>query len=91
MPSLYLDKTDRDRQIAQAVKQIDAFVELKEAEKVLILLSDGIMRINRKRLEAVLGEPLSDDEWKQKFKRAVGQVEYTDREFILTEEPPGDS
>lgn len=91
MPSLYLDKTDRDRQIADALAKMDPFVRWKEAERVLVVSSDGIIRVNRRRLEDLLGGPLSDDEWRSKFRRFVGQAEYDDRQFTLSEEPPGDA
>lgn len=91
MPIIYLDKTDRDRSIAEAMKKFDAFCEIRESDQRIIVSSSGTIRVDRRRLEEELGAPLSDDEWKRIFGRFIGQLaKYDEREYVIEEEPPGD-
>jgi hypothetical protein len=90
MPSLYLDKNDRGKQLADAVKQMNSFAQVREAERVWIVLSDRPIYIQRRQLDSVLGETVSDDEWRSAFRRFVGEASYDDQRFELVEEQPGD-
>jgi hypothetical protein len=91
MPFIYLDRTERDRQIADAIKRLQPCCELKETEQRIIVSDTSAIRISRQRLEEALGAPMPDDEWRQKFARSIGEVaEYTVRDYVLEDEPPGD-
>jgi hypothetical protein len=91
MPFIYLDKSERDRQIADAIKRLQPYCELKETEQRIIISDMPAIRISRRRLEEALGAPMTDEEWRQKFARSIGEVaEYSDRDYVLEDEPPGD-
>jgi hypothetical protein len=91
VPIIYLDKTERDLRIAQAMKKFDSFCEIRESDQRTIVSKAGTIRVGRRQLEEELGGALSDDEWKGLFGRAIGQLaRYDEREYLIEEEPPGD-
>ena len=91
MPYVYLDKTDRDRVVAEAIKRLEPFADVKETDQRIIISNMPSLRIARSRLDALLDTPLTDDEWRGKFRRSVGEVgRYDDQEFFVEDEPPGD-
>lgn len=91
MPVIYLDKGDQNRQVAQAIQKLQPFCDVKETEQRIIISNTGTIRIDRKRLEEALGSAIGDEEWRRKFAINIGEVtEYSDREFVIVEEPPGD-
>jgi hypothetical protein len=91
MPYVYLDKTDRDRLVAEAIKRLEPFADVKETEQRIVVSNMPSLRIARSRLDALLDPPLTDEEWRSKFRRSVGEVaRYDDQEFFVEDEPPGD-
>ncbi len=91
MPVIYLDKGDQNRRVAQVIQKLQPFCDVKETDQRIIISNTGTIRIERKRLEEALGSALADGEWRSKFAVNIGEVtEYSDRQFVIVEEPPGD-
>lgn len=86
MPSFYLEPTEENRQIAEAVKAVAPACEVRVQEKVIAVFtrSEGPLRISRRKVEERLGRALAPEIWKGLFARHTGEVaSLTDQEVLL--------
>ncbi|MBI3076517.1 MAG: hypothetical protein HYY85_05925 [Deltaproteobacteria bacterium] len=89
MPSIYLEPTEENRQIAQAIKAAAPACDIRVQEKVIAIFtrSEGPLRIVRRKVEESLGRALTAEVWKGLFARHTGEVaSLSDREVLLEDQ-----
>lgn len=90
MPAIYLDRTERNQSVAQAIARLQPWLQVREGPERIGIFGADVIRLQRQALEGALGASLSDEEWRGLFARVDGDVlKHDDREYAVEDYVPG--